>query len=423
MKRLLVAVFVGLAPLSAFAETAYDAAVAKARQAAAAQNHAEAIKTYRSIIKSLPKGDPRNEMLNAELVFAYYGSKDYQKTAKESIRFLTAFPQSQYGFNISYILAAAQFGLDKYAEAFTIFSGFTFEQVRTLEEDPRGKVYEVLIRSLSGMKNEPASQALRADVNDLLRDKDDRPILVGPISAIVELVKTPSDLDRLIEQVPSSSDRERIYALLGTKASVAAGTVEPFVPSFYVGAGVSYDSIVDPTTPLHQINTQLQAGLELPLTPDGSAIGLRGSFDLFPVSGTVAGASFKNFSLDAVIDGRMYGNSKRVSWDILLGLTFRQGASAPTAFGYQSVFGVLLGTELRIATSATHSLGVGFSYRPLAKFKGKLDSYNAIMSVDVDYRFGKHAAYLDLQKASYRETVTTGGFELARLGLGYRLTF
>src|SRR5690349_6347144 len=130
MRAFILVLLLGLAPFSPSAHAAdFDNSLAQARQNAAAGKNTEAIALYQELIKGLPKKDPRKEMLSAELVFAYYGAKDNQKTAKEAVKFLTAYPQSQYGFNISYILAAAQFGLDKFNEAFSIFSGFTFEQV------------------------------------------------------------------------------------------------------------------------------------------------------------------------------------------------------------------------------------------------------------------------------------------------------
>ena len=68
MNRFIFVLLLCLASSNGFSADAYEATLAKARQAAAAGNNEEAIKSYKALIKSLPKKDPRAEMLSAELL-------------------------------------------------------------------------------------------------------------------------------------------------------------------------------------------------------------------------------------------------------------------------------------------------------------------------------------------------------------------
>ncbi len=402
----------------------FDSKTAAARQAAADGKLADAIGGYQALLKSLPKGDARAEMISAELIMVYYAQKDNQKTARESIKFLQTFPQSQFGFNISYILAAAYFGMDRYNDAFTIFASFPFEAVRSLPEDSKGKVYEVLIRSLSGMKQEPASLALRADVNNLLVTADGRPLLTGPVSEITTLLKTDEDLNRLIEQAPTS-ERERIYALLNRQPPSNAG--EPFVPVFTAGVGLSSDTIVNPA--YGQMMSQLFLGVELPLTPDGSGIGLKTAIDLFNVSTDIAGTGTNQLKVDLLVKGRMFGDGKKgLLMNLIFGLHYRTASVTGTAIGFRDILGLYLYPEFRYHVDPQMSFALYAMYAPLAKMKGQLSAFNQLWSFGVDFSFKglghlANSVFIDFERFRFRASEVVSSAEIMRLGFGYRVQF
>ncbi len=405
-------------------DKAFDKKIGAARQAAADGKHADAVTRYQALLKTVPKTDARAEMISAELIMVYYAQKDNQKTARESIAFLQNFPQSQFGFNISYILAAAYFGMDRYGDAFTIFAGFPFEAVRSLPEDSKSKVYEVLIRSLSGMKEEPASLALRADVNGLLVGSDGKPLLNGPISQIATTVKTDDDLNRLIEQTPSS-ERDRIYALLNRQPPSSGA--EPFVPVFHAGIGMASDTIVDPG--YGQMVGQLLLGAELPLTPEGSGIGLKTTIDLLALSTNLAGTETTQLKVDLFIKGRMFGDGKRgMLMNLLFGLHYRTAGVSGTAVGFRDILGAYLYPEFRYHFSPDMAVGLYALYAPLAKMKGKLSSFNQLYGFGLDFGFKglgnlPNVVFVDFERFRFRATNAVQAAEIMRLGFGYRLLF
>lgn len=405
-------------------DKAFDARIGAARQAAGEGKLADAATAYQALLKSVPNADPRAEMISAELIMVYYAQKDNQKTARESIKFLQTYPQSQFGFNVSYILAAAYFGMDRYSDAFTIFASFPFEAVRSLPEDSKGKVYEVLIRSLSGMKEEPASLALRADVNGLLVGSDGKPLLNGPISQITTLVKTDDDLNRLIEQTPTS-ERDRIYALLNRQPPSSGN--EPFVPVFHAGIGMATDTIVSPA--YGQMMGQLNLGAELPLTPEGSGIGLRTTIDLFALSTDLTGTETNQLKVDLFVKGRMFGDGKAgLLMNVLFGLHYRTASVSGTAIGFRDILGAYLYPEFRYAFDPSTSVGLYALYAPLAKMKGKLSAFNQLYGFGLDFGFKglgdmTNVLFVDFERFRYRATNSTLVAEIMRLSFGYRLLF
>jgi hypothetical protein len=408
--------------MSLHAEDAWQGQLDSARALAADGKHSEAIAGYSALLSAVPPGDPRRESLLAERILSYYGAKDYPGTEKECLSFLKTYRSSEFGFTISYVLAAAQFGLERYSEALKIFSGFDVKQIRALEADPKEKVYEVIIRSLVGMDKKATSVAFKADLLDLLKGEDGNPLLDGKVSALVQKIPSRAELEVLIALVPSESDRDKIRALFDDEVHAE---IVPFDPVYGMGIGAFRDSSLGPA--FTQIMTQLRGYLELPITKEGSSLGIKAEVDVVGFGSSLTNTQVRTMRGDFYLKGAMFSEGD-FFFDLNLGFFYRTANASPTSFAYSDTLGAIVSPTFGLRLGGGYDLALALWYSPITSINEAFDDFNSTFGLSINLGFvglwnKRNAIFLEYDKTRFRSITLATQFEMARVGLGYRLQF
>ncbi len=404
------------------AEDALQGQLDAARALAAEGKHPEAIEAYSALIPKLPAGDTRKEALLVERILSYYASKAYPETEKECLSFLKAYRSSEFGFTVSYVLAAAQFGLERYGEALKIFSGFDVKQIRALDADPKEKVYEVIIRSLVGMDKKATSIAFKADLLGLLKGADGNPLLTGKVTTLVEKIPTRAELEVLIALVPSESDREKIRALFDEEVQAE---VVPFDPVYGMGIGAFRDSLLGPQ--FTQVMTQLRGFIELPITKEGSGLGFKAEVDIVGFGSSLAQTQVRTMRGDVYLKGAMFSDGD-FFFDFNLGFFYRTASASPSSFAYTDTLGAILSPSFGYRLGGGYDLVLALWYSPITSINEAFDDFNYAFGLSIDLGFvglwnKRNSIFLEYDKTRFRSTTLATQFEMARVGLGYRFQF
>jgi tetratricopeptide (TPR) repeat protein len=420
--RLLLCVIGVLFGFGLHAEDAWQGQLDAARALAADGKHLEAIEAYSAVISKIPAGDPRKESFVAERILSYYGAKAYAETEKECLRFLKTYRSSEFGFTVSYVLAAAQFGLKRYGEALKIFSNFDVQQIRALESGPKEKVYDVIIRSLVGLDKKATSIAFRADLMGLLKGADGSPLLNGKVNSLVQKIPTRTELEVLIASVPAEADREQIRALFDDEAHSESA---PFDPVYGMGIGVFRDSMLGPQ--FTQVMTQLRGFAELPITKEGSALGVKAEVDVVGFGSSLAQTQVKTLRGDFYLKGAMFSEGD-FYFDFNLGFFYRTASASPTSFAYSDTLGGTFSPSVGFRLGGGMDVALALWYSPITSINEAFDGFNNAFGLSVNLGFvglwnKRNSIFLEYDKTRFRSVVLATQFEMVRVGLGYRFQF
>lgn len=415
--KLFSILFFLFASLTASAD-AWDPQIALARQQAAAKETG-ALVTYKSVLNSMPKNDPRVETLKAEQIYLLYSLKKYEETVQACTDFLNTYRQSKVGFNISYVLAAADFGLDRYSDAFAIFASFQLDQIRTLPDDSRQKIYEVLIRSLTGMKKDAASKAFCAEATGLFKDAQGKPLLVGTVESVITQVPDEYTLEAMIDKVGLPSSQRTIRDLLGlTKEESDTHR------RYLLALALSMDSAGDPA--LQQKMVQLRAGMDWDLTAENSGIGFRFDADLMALGSSPAGSRLQALGLTGYLRMALVGKRTGLLLNGYSGLHTRIVSASPASYTYGNLAGAFAMLEVRKSLDFKNSVGLQVFFAPYNVLFGTLTGANYILRLGLDYSFRgaferENGVFLEWEKLQFGRT--EGPLPVSRLTAGYRILF
>ncbi len=419
------AVFVFSIGVTAFAlsDVGNDALIRRAREAASSGNHPTAIVAYNALLKQLPAHDPRSEAAAAEVIVSYFALREYSRTSKACILFLTTYPKSRQVFSISYLLAHAYLGLGRFEDAFGVFGAYTFELVRGLPDDSRYKVYEVLTLALSSLGEETASQVLLIESKGLWPRVAGREWLSGPVHRIRSVYKKESYLNREIEKLPEDQQAPILVAIGRTPPDALA----PVETQWRVGLGLVRDAISNPS--LGQNLFTVHLGLDWPSSELGWWFGGVVDIDLLQAGSTSADVFFKSVSMGVHTRGRIFRLPRDWELDLQAGVRYRTSYSNPNTPSFSNLIGVSIGPELRYFVDIHRSFGFRLGWEPLLQLGKTLDFGNNTLLAGVDFQFqsffadGLDRVILQLERTRVRPAVLVGYMELARIGLSYQLVF
>jgi hypothetical protein len=405
-----------------FGENSSSEWLDQARALASEGKHVEAEAIYSKLLGALPTKSDQREVVAAERILSLYALKNYAETEAACGDFLRRYRASPYGFTVSYVLAAAEFGLERYDGALKIFAKFDIQQIRSLETDPRDKIFEVVIRSLEGMERRATSIAFRADAKGLLRGADGNPLLTGSVESIVAKIPSRTELEVFIEQVPSQDDRAKIRALFGDTTITSS---VPFVTRYRLGIASFTDTIGGPT--FNQFMTQIRGAVELPLTSEATMLGFSGAIDLFGIGSSVAGTQIRTLRWDLYLEGSLF-RTEEFLMKLKFGGFFRTSHSSPSAFGFLDNLGLLIVPEVLYLFDERRSLGFSAWYTPVGRLTEPLNEANHLFGVALDFTFPgfgnrQSSLFLEYERVRYQDSADTTIFSMIRVGGGYRVLF
>jgi hypothetical protein len=268
-----------------------------------------------------------------------------------------------------------------------------------------------------------AVSALRAESKGLLRDIEGRHLLTGPVQGILEKVKTPTDLQKLIAAVADSEQR-RVTA-------VAFGEPDPEPdPSkatrWTFGLALQRDSVSNPS--LSQNLATLLLAAEMPLESDGYSAGFSLDVDFLQMGVSPAGQSFRGLTLDIYGKSRVLGDPTDWEVNVSAGFQYRTSYSDPATSSYQNLLGLAMAPEWRSTIGKARQAVVRTWGSVLLPLGNGLDIGNNALGAAVDFIFlgdgtKAHTFSFEFERVRVRPAPLVVSTEVRRVGLAYRYTF
>ena len=391
--------------------------IASAKALAAANQHTQAAADFDAILKKMPAKHPQREAITADRIYSLWASGNYADTIRAAKAFTAEYTQSNFGFNVHYLMAISFLALQKPEQALKPFLDLTFEQLRELEEDPRTKISELLAQSFRNLGKHGCAEMVLADRTDLFKGADGKPFMAGTMKALQD--RNPSEKDVLakIETIPSVTDRIKLKKLLGLdgKGSLSYKAGLAFLTDSFEAVAMSEKAV------------QVTGDVFLPLTEARSGLLGQIRFDVLPFGATVAGESFRLLQLDGKIKGSLYAGSSGFRLIGYLGAQYRVSVGASASLAYSHAMGPSMGLEMRYPLGFG-SVGASLLYSFLNPIRQTISAANQSATARLDWEFAGffeklNAVYLEYDITHFSAASTTTQVHISRIGLGYQILF